>query len=85
MPNKLEIKPNHRGSPRAEFKDKYESQASIQDSTIAGYPMIWLGVDRDPEGNTGWRMHLTQEMVQDLMPLLTAFIETGSIAGQPAT
>jgi len=83
------------------FNDYYDSECSIQKSSLATVDAIWLGVDDpDPrimaskvmEGGTGWvkypipedvnintRMHLTQQQVKDLLPILEKFAETGEI------
>lgn len=60
-----------RGFRRAEFVDRYQSKCSIQASSLATEPCIWLG--------TGDRMHLTQAMVADLLPYLQHFVETGEL------
>ena len=76
---KIPIQATSRGFARGNFTDRYEAQCSIQDSSLATEGAIWLGVDKDAEGNVGSRMHLTREHVQALLPLLAAFVETGSI------
>lgn len=104
-----------RGLNRGEFKDKYGTECSIQDSSAAFEPCIWLGVNKvqlnilareaaamgradllappsDPERMNGWvewrvpegvtrsaRMHLTQEMAADLLPLLEHFVKHGRL------
>jgi hypothetical protein len=68
-----------RGFSRAEFIDRYRSKCSIQDSSLASEDAIWLGVDTDFDGKECTRMHLTRELVRELLPLLQAFAETGSI------
>jgi len=40
---------------------------------------VWLGVDVDLNGQTGFRMHLTQDMVKDLLPILRHFVRTGAL------
>ena len=69
-----------RGFAVAKFRDRYNHQCSIQDSSAATEPCLWLGVDQDVIPQT--RMHLTQDQVRALLPLLTRFVETGSI-GEP--
>lgn len=88
-----------RGFGGFSFKDKYGLQCSLQDSSLATEPAIWLGIDDPepkimasdtPQGGTGWvdylippevllhtRMHLTQEQVKALLPILQHFAETG--------
>jgi hypothetical protein len=65
-----------RGFARADFKDRYGAACSIQQSSLATEDCIWLGVDL-PDGQG--RMHLSQEMAADLIPLLERFIATGEI------
>ena len=83
-----------RGFGLFKFKDKYGVSCSLQDSSLATEPAIWLGVD-DPNPqilttDKGWqpypipeavliktRMHLTQQQVIALLPILQHFAETG--------
>lgn len=69
-----------RGFAVAKFTDRYGSICSIQDSSLASEAAIWLGVNTDFEGRECTRMHLTQDMVRALLPMLTRFAETGSVA-----
>ncbi len=62
---------NDRGFLRGEFKDRNDAVCSIQKSSIATEDCIWLGCER--------RMHLTQAMVADLLPLLQHFVATGDL------
>lgn len=55
---------------RAEFRDRAGLACSVQESTLAHPAAIWLGVDSD-------RMHLTQEQVRDLLPVLIHFAYEG--------
>lgn len=78
---------NGRGFGVIQFSDRYAQRCSLQDSSLATEASIWLGVDNvgpQLEGPTGQRneevqarMHLTQEMVKQLLPYLTRFAETG--------
>ncbi len=67
-----------RGFPYIDFKDHYGLGCSLQDSSLATEPCIWLGVDIHDRHS---RMHLTIEMVKELLPFLQNFVDTGSIAG----
>ncbi len=68
---------NDRGFLRGEFQDEYGMACSVQKSSVATEDCIWLGRDY-------YRMHLTQAMVADLLPLLQHFVETGDLpGGQP--
>lgn len=81
----MELRCTQRGFAIIEFKDRYGHSSSLQDSSLADEAAIWLGFDNTiqrPENITddlGQRMHLTQEMVRELLPHLQAFAETGSI------
>lgn len=77
-----------RGFGHLTFLDRYEQICSLQDSSLATEPAIWLGVDNVGPSITGpngqrnedvsIRMHLTQEMVKELLPYLTEFANNGS-------
>ncbi len=73
--------PSVSGLPRADFRDAYEDACSIQDAEAGDPPRIMLGAN-DVNGVPA-RMHLTQDMVRELLPLLHRFVETGSIADVP--
>lgn len=73
----LEIKETDRGFKRADFKDKYGSKCSIQESSIASEACIWLGVQEDFNGKESARMHLTIDQAGALIPLLQHFVSTG--------
>ncbi|WP_375243446.1 hypothetical protein [Sphingomonas parapaucimobilis] len=78
---KLEVTRTARGFAVARGVDRYAAPYSIQDSSLAEEAAIWLGSDAD----TGGRAHLTQDMAASLVPLLQAFVATGSIAGSADT
>jgi len=95
----LEQEVTERGFGIWKFKDKYDHECSLQDSSLAMESCIWFGInDPNPqimaskvqEGGTGWvkypipddvhittRMHLSQNQVKALLPILTYFAETG--------
>lgn len=78
----MNIQPaNDRGFFKGGFKDRYGADCSIQESSLATEACIWLGCDHetvDAQGRPcGARMHLTQAMARDLIPLLEHFVETG--------
>ena len=68
-----------RGFAVARALDRYGTPFSVQDSSLAEEACIWLGSD----GDEPCRAHLTQEQVAALLPLLTRFVETGSIRPEP--
>lgn len=77
----ITLVPTERGFTRAEFMDRYGRTCSIQKSSLATEDAIWLGCDegRHVGGQCLARMHLTQEMVAALLPLLHRFVETGEL------
>lgn len=75
----MKVTPTNRGFNRAEFTDRYGSECSIQESSLATEYALWLGVHKDFNGVESTRMHLTQEQVAELLPLLQRFVETGRL------
>lgn len=74
-------KTTSRGFRIIEFKDTYQQECSLQKSSAAGHDCIWLGQDKPQilEGTPYARMHLTREMVAELLPMLQFFVETGEL------
>ena len=75
---------NDRGFLKGAWLDRYGEKCSIQKSSLAEEDCIWLGCDHETIHHTtgercGARMHLTQQMVADLLPLLQHFVETGEL------
>ena len=74
---------NDRGFLKGTFKDRYGKPCSIQKSSLTMEDCIWLGCDHetvDAQGRPcGARMHLTREMVADLLPILEHFVSTGEL------
>jgi len=70
-----------KGQLRAEFRDRYGALCSIQESSIPGEDCVWLGVDVDIEGDEvrHGRMHLTQDLARQLIPVLRHFARRGSL------
>lgn len=62
-----------RGFAIARGIDRYGGDWSVQDSSLAEEPCIWLG-------HVIERAHLTKAMVAELLPYLHRFVATGSIA-----
>lgn len=76
-----------RGFDRIDFTDRYGKECSLQKSSLAFEDAVWLGCtegthhpDYPPPNHCLARMHLTVEMVRELLPHLQAFVETGEIA-----
>ena len=80
-----------RGFLRADFIDKYGMGCSIQESSSAEQGCLWFGINgvpvtpqytfTDEAGMTRTmsRMHLTQEHVRGVLPLLQLFAERGDL------
>ena len=91
----------NRGFSISSFKDSYGHMCSIQKSSSASEPKIWLGLDKiDASANVdsrivnvdtrmvkvnlpesvvaNARMHLNQEQVKKLLPILQKFADTGN-------
>ncbi len=73
------MKLSQRGFVVGEFLDYFNNKCSIQESSIMhSEGLIWLGIDKNFQGEkVNERMHLTQEQVKKLLPLLERFAETG--------
>jgi len=69
-----------RGFDISEFTDRYGQKCSLQKSSLAFEDCVWLGVSVDMKGEkVNNRMHLTQDMVKDLLPVLEVFANTGEL------
>lgn len=73
------------GRAYASFQDISGSQCRVQESSH-GDPAIWIGFDvfldkADPPA----MMHLTQDMIRDLLPILQRFADTGYLWDDEAT
>jgi hypothetical protein len=78
----IALAPTERGFLRGEFRDANGDAGSIQESSVATEPMLWLGQDNvtNPNGErVPCRMHLTQELAAALIPLLQRFVATGGL------
>lgn len=74
------LKPTPKGFLRGEFKDRFGQLCSIRESSFAEEPTIWLGVEVNQEGEDVLeRMHLTQQQVRDLLPILRYFARNGGL------
>lgn len=62
------------------FEDDYKQKCSLQKSNSALENKLWFGVDKDINGKpVNARMHLTQKQVEDLLPYLQKFADTGEL------
>ena len=81
----LDKSKTERGFTLIKFKDRYNQPCTLQESSLATEKCIWLGVHSEIDLNTGehlgpnQRMHLTQEQVKELLPLLKKFVKTGEL------
>lgn len=79
----MKIEMTQRGFAVCNFLDEYQTKCSIQESSAAEKNCIWLGTNEckvhHVTGEHLSRMHLTQEMVIDLIPLLITFAITGEL------
>ncbi len=69
----MEFNRTNRGFGKIDFTDHYNQNCSLQESSLATEAAIWLGTTEN-------RMHLTVDMVRDLLPYLHSFVNTGQIA-----
>jgi hypothetical protein len=84
----------NRGFQMIEFDDYYGQHCSLQMSSLAEPPCIWLGVDNtgdrisfpnrypgdgEPNVDVGVRMHLTDEQVKELIKYLKRFIKNDKL------
>ena len=70
------VQKTNRGFELIQFKDRYGTPCSIQQSSIADYEppgstAVWLGVGRT-------RMHIDRELAKALVAVLEQWIEYGS-------
>lgn len=72
-----------RGFTYYEFEDANGIKCSLQESSSAMSPKIWLGSDEEPKMHLGeWlssRMHIDIKTAKKLIPLLQTFVDTGSL------
>lgn len=69
---KPEFDLTQRGFGVYEFEDLYDTKCSLQKSSLAGFDAIWFGAGSE-------RMHLSRQMVRELLPILQHFADTGEI------
>jgi len=81
MTTALDLIPAERGFQRANFLDLNGQECSIQESSLATENAIWLGCDTGlhHQGECLARMHLNQEQVAALLPLLASFVQHGHL------
>ena len=67
-----DIETTQRGFSLFKFTDRYDKKCSLQKSSLATEDCIWLGLQYE-------RMHLSQDQVAMLLPMLEQFVKTGDI------
>ena len=77
----MNISITDRGFRIIKFNDLYDQPSSIQESSLATDNAIWIGKDKGNYVKGAWlaRMHLNQEQVKELLPILQHFVETGEL------
>lgn len=71
---------SEKGFDMYDFMDTSDQECSLQKSSDAITPKIWLGVDYSPHTQKQARMHLDQLQAKALIPILQRFVDTGEIA-----
>jgi hypothetical protein len=72
----MQIERTERGFAIARFKDRYDIECNIQESSLATEACLWLGTKKD-------RMHVTQELAAELIPMLQHFVDHGTLPYSP--
>lgn len=76
----IQLRANPRGLLLGEFKDLLGQECSIQEASETSEDCIWLGMDKNFEGEfLLGRMKLSKELAKALIPLLRSFVSTGSL------
>lgn len=77
----FDFQPTKKGLLRAEFKDRFGAICSVQESSFPDEDCLWLGVEVDIHGNelAHSRMHVSQAMAKQLLPILRHFVRTGRL------
>lgn len=77
----FDFKPTKKGLLRAEFRDRFGAVCSLQDSSFPDEDCLWIGVEVDIHGTevAQGRMHITQAMAEQLLPVLRHFARTGKL------
>lgn len=77
----FDFKATKKGLLRAEFRDRFGALCSAQESSFPDEDCLWLGIEVDIHGAEAphGRMHLTQAMARQLIPVLRYFARTGNL------
>lgn len=80
----MRTKKTERGFRVATFADLYGKECSIQESSLASPPALWLGCDTGSHhhvtGQCSARMHLDRKLARKLIVMLERFVEKGTLA-----
>lgn len=84
-----EVKKTPRNFEYVEFRDITGEQCSIQQSSTSNVDAIWLGCEHETIHKVtgqkcGARMHLSFDLVMELIPLLQHWVKTKQLSGAPA-
>lgn len=79
----IELRVNGRGYITGDFADRNGVSCSIQESSVATEDLIWLG--QNEAGGKPARMHISQSLAADLIPLLQRFVATGDLSRPTAS
>lgn len=82
----FDFRPTKKGLLRAEFKDRYGAVCSVQESSFPDEDCLWLGIEVDIHGAEvpHGRMHISQAMARQLLPVLRHFARTGKLGTDDA-
>lgn len=72
----MKVEHTERGFERIDFADANGENCSLQESSVATKPLLWLGVNDTTL--LARRMHLNREQVEELVLHLQAWLATGS-------
>ncbi len=76
----IDLKSSPKGLIVGEFADRDGRECVIQESSAPSESCLWLGVDLGLNGEPiPGRMHITRELVLELLPILRYFARTGSL------
>jgi hypothetical protein len=71
----MKIQTDKHGLQTIQFEDRDETLWSLRESGQPDEPCLWMGADKPYYK----RMHLTQDHIRELLPLLQHFAETGKL------
>lgn len=72
------------GMPSLVLQDRYDNRCIVDGKGTEGGAAVRIGVIVTREGDVAEPMHLTADMVSEVMPLLIAFVQNGTVS-MPAT